>query len=159
MRKLILTGIAGLMLAAPAAAAPTTLIVAMRDPGCHWFYLGGGPNHRNYVASARLRPPGLGLAHRCATVLVDLHHEATRIVAAREPPQAFRATEDDRVGVGPRLDREALRELLVKEVVESLLPCADRVDLARHFVCLVWARQATEGPWGRRHRIAGQAEG
>lgn len=49
MRKLILTGIAGLMLAAPAAAAPTTLIVAMRDPGCHWFYVGGGPNHRRYV--------------------------------------------------------------------------------------------------------------
>ena len=49
MRKLILTGIAGLVLAAPAAAAPTTLIVAMKDPGCHWFYAGGGPNHRKYV--------------------------------------------------------------------------------------------------------------
>lgn len=62
MRKLIPTGIAGLMLltgigltlAAPAAARPTTtaaatkLIVAMRDPGCHWFYKGGGPNHRLY---------------------------------------------------------------------------------------------------------------
>ena len=20
----------------------------MRDPGCHWFYLGGGPSHRKY---------------------------------------------------------------------------------------------------------------
>ena len=49
MRKLILTGMAGLMFAAPAAAAPTKLVVAMHDPGCHWFYLGGGPNHRNYV--------------------------------------------------------------------------------------------------------------
>ena len=49
MRKLILTGIAGLMLAAPAAAAPPMLIVAMRDPGCHWFYVGGGPSHRHYV--------------------------------------------------------------------------------------------------------------
>lgn len=48
MRKLILVGIAALMLAAPAGAAPTTLIVAMRDPGCHWFYTGGGPNHRKY---------------------------------------------------------------------------------------------------------------
>ena len=48
MRKLILTGVAGLMLATPAAAAPTALIVAMRDPGCHWFYLGGGPNHRHF---------------------------------------------------------------------------------------------------------------
>lgn len=49
MRKLILAGVAALMLATPAAAAPTTLIVAMRDPGCHWFYTGGGPNQRKYV--------------------------------------------------------------------------------------------------------------
>jgi hypothetical protein len=49
MRKLILGGIAALMLAAPAAAAPPTLIVAMKDPGCHWFYTGGGPNHRKYT--------------------------------------------------------------------------------------------------------------
>jgi hypothetical protein len=40
MRKVILTAIAGLMFAAPAGAAPTTLIVAMRDPGCHWFDAG-----------------------------------------------------------------------------------------------------------------------
>ena len=49
MRKLILMCAAALMLATPAAAAPTTLIVAMRDPGCHWFYVGGGPNQRKYV--------------------------------------------------------------------------------------------------------------
>lgn len=61
MRKLIITAIAGLtlltaglMLAATAAARPATtakatrLVVAMRDPGCHWFYLGGGPSHRKY---------------------------------------------------------------------------------------------------------------
>jgi hypothetical protein len=23
----------------------------MRDPGCHWFYTGGGPSHRKYVKS------------------------------------------------------------------------------------------------------------
>jgi hypothetical protein len=79
MRKPILTGIAGLMLAAPAAglmlaapaagmmtgapsrgmmpAASTGLVVAMRDPGCHWFYLGGGPNHRNYALSVTQRGP------------------------------------------------------------------------------------------------------
>jgi len=72
MRKLILTGIAGLMLltgiaslmlAAPAAAGPTTaagatkLVVAMRDPGCHWFYLGGGPNHRKYAKAVVRRGP------------------------------------------------------------------------------------------------------
>ena len=49
MRKLILIGIAALMFAAPAGAAPTTVIIAMKDPGCHWFYTGGGPNHRKYV--------------------------------------------------------------------------------------------------------------
>jgi hypothetical protein len=69
-----------------------------------------GPVFKN-VASARLSPSGLGFAHRCATVLVDFHHEATRVVAAREPPQSFRATENDRVGVGARLDRESFRKL------------------------------------------------
>jgi hypothetical protein len=61
MRKLIVTAIAGLslltaslMLVATAAARPATtakatrLVVAMRDPGCPWFYLGGGPSHRKY---------------------------------------------------------------------------------------------------------------
>ena len=59
MRKLILIGIAGLMLAAPAAAAPasTQLIVAMRDPGCHWFYTGGGPSARKYTTTAVRRGP------------------------------------------------------------------------------------------------------
>lgn len=49
MRKLILIGIAALMFAAPAGAAPTTVIIAMKDPGCHWFYTGGGPNNRHYA--------------------------------------------------------------------------------------------------------------
>jgi hypothetical protein len=48
MHRLVLVGIAALMLAAPASAAPTRVIVAMHDPGCHWFYLGGGPDHRTY---------------------------------------------------------------------------------------------------------------
>jgi hypothetical protein len=65
MRKLIFTAIAGLtlltaslMLAATAAARPanathaTKLIVAMHDPGCHWFYNGGGPDHRMYSKTA-----------------------------------------------------------------------------------------------------------
>jgi hypothetical protein len=49
MRTLILTAIAALVLAAPAAAAPTKVVVAMHDPGCHWFYKAGGPDHRQYV--------------------------------------------------------------------------------------------------------------
>ena len=70
MRKLIFTAIAGLtlltaslMLAATAAARPATaakaskLIVAMRDPGCHWFYLGGGPSHRKYTKTVTRSGP------------------------------------------------------------------------------------------------------
>jgi hypothetical protein len=65
MRRLILTGVVGLMLAAPAAlllaapgaAAPTKVVVAMRDPGCHWFYLGGGPNNRKYATTLVRRGP------------------------------------------------------------------------------------------------------
>jgi len=52
MRKLILIGIGVLMLAAPAGAASSPLIIAMKDPGCHWFYTGGGPNHRKYSTTA-----------------------------------------------------------------------------------------------------------
>ena len=57
MRKFIFTALlltASLMLVATAAARPSStakaskLVVAMRDPGCHWFYLGGGPSHRKY---------------------------------------------------------------------------------------------------------------
>jgi hypothetical protein len=56
MRKLIITGIAGLTLvltgvvgvtlASAKATSPTKLTVAMRDPGCHWFFMGGGANHK-----------------------------------------------------------------------------------------------------------------
>ena len=41
MRKLIITAIAALGLAVPAAAGNSQLVVAMRDPGCHWFQVGG----------------------------------------------------------------------------------------------------------------------
>jgi hypothetical protein len=51
---IFLTGIVFLILSASAAARPnsaaraTKLIVAMHDPGCHWFYTSGGPDHRMY---------------------------------------------------------------------------------------------------------------
>ena len=70
MRKLTLTAIAALtlltaslMLVATAAARPATatkatkLVVAMHDPGCHWFYTGGGPNHRKYAKTAARTGP------------------------------------------------------------------------------------------------------
>jgi hypothetical protein len=57
MRKLLLATITGLMLAAPAAATPTKVVIAMHDPGCHWFYNGGGPNHRQYTKTATRSGP------------------------------------------------------------------------------------------------------
>ena len=62
MRTLILTGIAGLALAASAAAGPTgatgatKLTIAMRT-GIHWFYVGGGPNHRKYAKTVTRTGP------------------------------------------------------------------------------------------------------
>ena len=46
MRKLIITGIAALAIAALAFAASAgaggaKLVVVMKDPGCHWFQVGG----------------------------------------------------------------------------------------------------------------------
>jgi hypothetical protein len=69
MPRLLLTGTAlllltaSLVLVASAAARPTTaagatkLIVAMRDPGCHWFYVGGGPNQRKYTKTVVRQGP------------------------------------------------------------------------------------------------------
>jgi hypothetical protein len=62
MRKVIFIGIAALALAAPLAAtggssSATKLVVAMHDPGCHWFYVGGGPNHRKFVKSVTRTGP------------------------------------------------------------------------------------------------------
>jgi hypothetical protein len=51
MRTLVLIPLAAVVLAAPAAAAKPPVVVAMHDPGCHWFYTGGGPNQRHYVTS------------------------------------------------------------------------------------------------------------
>jgi hypothetical protein len=52
MRAFMIAAVTALALAAVAAAGPaksTKVLVAMHDPGCHWFYAGGGPNHRAYV--------------------------------------------------------------------------------------------------------------
>ena len=65
MRKVTLISFAVLALAASAvvtsAASGSTskapLIVAMHDPGCHWFYVGGGPNHRQYAKSVTRSGP------------------------------------------------------------------------------------------------------
>jgi len=52
---LIAMGPAG---AATRHQAPTkTLTIVMHDPGCHWFYLGGGPNHRKYALTVTRSGP------------------------------------------------------------------------------------------------------
>lgn len=64
-RKLILIPVSMLLFtvlatatsAAPAVASKAPLVIAMRDPGCHWFYLGGGPEHRKYATSVIRRGP------------------------------------------------------------------------------------------------------
>ena len=65
MRKVIFISIAVLAFAASAiatsaasaSASKAPLIVAMKDPGCHWFYVGGGPNHRQYAKSVTRSGP------------------------------------------------------------------------------------------------------
>jgi hypothetical protein len=52
VRKLILLPLAALALAAPAAAGRAPLVVAMHDPGCHWFHVGG-----KYVKSVTRHGP------------------------------------------------------------------------------------------------------
>ena len=42
---------------ASVAASTAPLIIAMKDPGCHWFYTGGGPNNRRYVTSVTRSGP------------------------------------------------------------------------------------------------------
>ena len=59
MRKFLLITFAALVLAAPAGAGSNgaPLIVAMKDPGCHWFYLGGGADHRVYSKAVTRKGP------------------------------------------------------------------------------------------------------
>jgi len=65
MQKLISISIAVLAFAALAvatsaasgAATKAPLIIAMRDPGCHWFYTGGGPSDRHYTKSVARSGP------------------------------------------------------------------------------------------------------
>jgi hypothetical protein len=65
MRKFMLISIAVVAFAASAVATSAAsatankapLIVAMRDPGCHWFYVGGGPDQRKYLKSVTRSGP------------------------------------------------------------------------------------------------------
>jgi hypothetical protein len=117
MRKLIFIAIAGLtlltaslMLAATAAARPasaakaTTLIVAMRDPGCHWFYLGGGPSHRKYTKT---------VAHKGPVQLLNLD-EAALIVKGPG------GTKHDKVGAKLTLKAKGVYKItMVKQAADD----------------------------------------
>jgi hypothetical protein len=96
MRKLMITAIAALILAAPAtAAAPTKLVVGMHDPGCHWFYLGGGPNHRKYVKTVTRHGP---------VALVNLDEAALKIKGPG-------GTKTDRVGGNVKLTAKGVYKI------------------------------------------------
>jgi hypothetical protein len=117
MRKLIFIAIAGLtllttslMLAATAAARPasaakaSTLIVAMRDPGCHWFYLGGGPNQRKYTKT---------VAHKGPVQLLNLD-EAALIVKGPA------GTKHDKVGAKLTLKAKGVYKItMVKQAADD----------------------------------------
>ena len=117
MRKLILAGIAGLMLLTASlmlvanagagrasAANASKLIVAMRDPGCHWFYTGGGPSHRKYTKT---------VARRGAVKLVNLD-EATLIVKGPG------GTRHDKVGASLTLKAKGVYKItMVKQAPDD----------------------------------------
>jgi hypothetical protein len=101
MRKLILIGIAGLMLTASAVAGPnaasgTKLIIAMRDPGCHWFYVGGGPSHRKYVKSVTRTGPVTLLNLDEAALIIKgpggTRHEKVGATLRLKPKGVYRIT-------------------------------------------------------------------
>ena len=97
MRKLILTTIAALALAAPAAAGKAPLVVAMHDPGCHWFLVGGkytksvarhGPVTllNRDEAALRIKGPGGTKVERVGAKLTLRAKGTYRITMVRQAP-------------------------------------------------------------------------
>jgi hypothetical protein len=97
MRKVILTSIAALALAAPAAAGKAPLVVAMHDPGCHWFLVGGkytksvvrhGPVTllNNDEAALRIKGPGGTKLERVGAKLTLRAKGTYRITMVRQAP-------------------------------------------------------------------------
>jgi hypothetical protein len=85
--------------------------------------------------SITLRPsiassaPRLCRTHCRGSIFVDFDYVASRVCAGREASEPFRASEDDRMGLGAGLDHVALFDLLVEERVEADPPRALRIDL------------------------------
>jgi hypothetical protein len=67
--------------------------------------------------------------HRRASIFVDFNHVPSRVCAARKAFETFRASRDDRVGVGSGLDHVTLFDLLVEEGVEAVPARAEGIDL------------------------------
>ena len=63
--------------------------------------------------------PRLCRTHRRASIFVDFNYVTSGVCAASEAFETFRASRDDRVGVGAGLDHVTLFDLLVKERVET----------------------------------------
>lgn len=82
-----------------------------RDPGCR------SPSDGSGIASCASR---LRRTHRRASIFVYFNYVTSGVCAAREAFETFRASRDDRVGVGAGLDHVTLFDLLVKERVEGL---------------------------------------
>ena len=78
--------------------------------------------------SASLR---LGRDHRHLAVVVD-RHDVSVGAARSKPTQERLPRDDDRVGIGVRLDFEALPELGLQECVESRLSSTRGIDLSSH---------------------------
>jgi hypothetical protein len=74
-------------------------------------------------------PSRLCRTHRRGSIFVDFDHVPSRVCAAREASETFRASEDDRMGVGAGLDHVTLVDLLVEERVEADPSHALRIDL------------------------------
>ena len=97
MRKLILLPLAALALAAPAAAGRAPLVVAMHDPGCHWFLVGGkyvksvtrhGPVTllNQDEAALRIKGPGGTKLERVGAKLTLRARGTYRITMVRQAP-------------------------------------------------------------------------
>src|SRR6476661_881827 len=91
-----------------------------RGPGCP------SPSDGSGIASCA---PRLRRTHRRASIFVDFNHVAFPVCAAREASETFRASRDDRVGVGAGLDHVTLFDLLVKERSEAVPARPQRIDL------------------------------
>ncbi|HSS81739.1 MAG TPA: hypothetical protein VLK24_11160 [Gaiellaceae bacterium] len=97
MRKLILFPLAALALAAPAAAGKAPLVVAMHEPGCHWFQVGGkyvkSVTHHGPVtllnqdeAALRIKGPGGTKLERVGAKLTLRARGTYRITMVHQAP-------------------------------------------------------------------------